>query len=278
MPTLPSRLAETLGDEAMPIAFCWRVERPDGIAVALTSHDRPLAFGGVRYTASPGMVPSAIGWSDDPAEAGMDVSGALSSQAITANDLAAGRYDGARLTLSIVDWTDPAGTQMVLASGYIGGVEITGSAFEAEFRPLAAALAADPIELTSPECRASLGDQRCRVDMSARTLIAVVANIVDTQTIDVTAIGDGGRFAFGRLRPIDGALAGLDIEIAAAAGGRLTLRDPTAARLAPGTRIQLKEGCDRRFATCRDRFANQANFRGEPHVPGNDSVAQYPGL
>ena len=29
-------------------------------------------------------------------------------------------------------------------------------------------------------------------------------------------------------------------------------------------------GCDKRFATCRDRFANIINFRGFPHMVGND--------
>jgi hypothetical protein len=35
-------------------------------------------------------------------------------------------------------------------------------------------------------------------------------------------------------------------------------------------------GCDRQLATCRDRFANMPNFRGFPHIPGNDFVLRYP--
>jgi hypothetical protein len=35
-------------------------------------------------------------------------------------------------------------------------------------------------------------------------------------------------------------------------------------------------GCDRALATCRDRFANVVNFRGFPHIPGNDFVLRYP--
>lgn len=35
-------------------------------------------------------------------------------------------------------------------------------------------------------------------------------------------------------------------------------------------------GCDRSLATCRDRFGNVANFRGFPHIPGNDFVLRYP--
>jgi len=35
-------------------------------------------------------------------------------------------------------------------------------------------------------------------------------------------------------------------------------------------------GCNRALATCRDRFANTANFRVFPHIPGNDFVLRYP--
>ena len=35
-------------------------------------------------------------------------------------------------------------------------------------------------------------------------------------------------------------------------------------------------GCDRQLSTCRDRFDNVVNFRGFPHIPGDDFVLKYP--
>ena len=35
--------------------------------------------------------------------------------------------------------------------------------------------------------------------------------------------------------------------------------------------------CDKRFSTCRDVFSNTENFRGFPHMPGNDAVISGPG-
>ena len=35
-------------------------------------------------------------------------------------------------------------------------------------------------------------------------------------------------------------------------------------------------GCDRQLRTCRERFDNVVNFRGFPHIPGNDFVMRYP--
>ena len=34
--------------------------------------------------------------------------------------------------------------------------------------------------------------------------------------------------------------------------------------------------CDKTIATCSARFGNALNFQGEPFLPGNDMLAQYP--
>jgi uncharacterized phage protein (TIGR02218 family) len=47
-----------------------------------------------------------------------------------------------------------------------------------------------------------------------------------------------------------------------------------------GKSYRLCLGCDKQFTTCKQKFDNVANFRGFPHVPGNDfmlSVASRQG-
>jgi len=34
-------------------------------------------------------------------------------------------------------------------------------------------------------------------------------------------------------------------------------------------------GCDKRAETCSGKFGNIANFRGFPHIPGQDAVIRY---
>jgi uncharacterized phage protein (TIGR02218 family) len=85
------------------IALCWRIERRDGIAIGLTGHDRDLTIDGLVHRAAPGMTPSAIKRSDGLDADTMDVAGALTSAAISTRDLAAGRWDGARVRLFAVD-------------------------------------------------------------------------------------------------------------------------------------------------------------------------------
>jgi len=43
--------------------------------------------------------------------------------------------------------------------------------------------------------------------------------------------------------------------------------------IAVGDTITATAGCDKRLDTCVTRFANAINYRGFPHMPGNDFVA-----
>lgn len=42
--------------------------------------------------------------------------------------------------------------------------------------------------------------------------------------------------------------------------------------LAPGDEMKIWPGCDKKFSTCRDRFHNTLNFRGEPFWPAPDGL------
>lgn len=260
------------------LAFCWRLERRDGVAIGLTSHDRDLWIGGFRYRAAPGMVPSAIELSDGFDADVMSVSGALSAAAIAAQDLADGRWDGAAVRLFLVDWQRPEAGIEPLARGVLGGMRAAGGSFETELRGPAAMLERPVVEQTSPECRAELGDARCRVDMAGRIRTARIAALIDEETIDLAGPAPpAGACRYGRLRWLSGANSGLESAILDDGGARLTLREPPPRPPAVGDLVEASEGCDKRFATCRARFANAANFRGEPHLPGMDLLTRYPG-
>ncbi|MFS0737170.1 DUF2163 domain-containing protein [Sphingomonas sp. 1P06PA] len=257
------------------IALCWRIARGDGVALGFTTHDRDLTIDGLDYRATPGIAPSAIALSDGFEVDTLDVAGALTADAITADDLMAGRWDGADVRLFAIDWTDPAGERLALARGRLGAVSQTDLGFTAELRGPTAQLERAVVETTSPDCRAELGDRRCRVDMAGRVRIArVIALESETLVIDRSE-PVAGVYACGRLRWIDGRASGIAEPIAASDGDRILLRTLPPAD-AVGARIEISEGCDKLIGTCAARFGNAANFRGEPHLPGNDLLTRYP--
>lgn len=265
-----------LDEPLATIALCWRIERRDGIAVGLTAHDRALTIDGLVHRAAPGMTPSAIKRSDGLDPDTMDVSGALTSNAISARDLAGGRWDGARVRLFAVDWTGAAG-RIDLGEGTIGAVETKNGAFTAELRGASAALDRPVAEETSAECRAELGDKRCRVAMAGRqrfaSVVSVSGRVVTVEAAEPVANAYGG----GLVRWFGGVNSGLEGAIASSDGTVVTLRTEPAFAALPGDLVALIEGCDKSLATCAARFGNARNFRGEPYLPGVDLLTRYPG-
>ena len=155
-----------------------------------------------------GMLPSAISLSDGFDPATLDIKGALTGAAITAADLRAGRWDGAAVALFMTDWEAPGAETLAIARGLLGEVVVRGGAFEAELRGPAALLDGPVVEQTSPECRARLGDKRCRVDMAARTRITRIAALLDEDVVAVEDAAAGNSCGYGRLRWIGGANSG----------------------------------------------------------------------
>jgi len=268
-------VADFLQDELTTACLCWRLERRDGEGLGFTTHDRNLVIGGLTYRAAPGMLPSAVSVSDGFDVDNVDVKGALSSDAIRAADLKAGRWDGAALTIFMTDWRAPGDEMLHVARGTLGEVSLQGEAFAAELKGPTAVLDGPVVEQTSPSCRAALGDKRCRVDMAGRVRLARVVE-AEEETVRLDAAEPGAHaYGYGRLRWIGGPNSGLESHIRASAGDIVTLREGPAFAPAAGDLVELREGCDRRFETCVARFGNGANFRGEPHLPGMDLLTRY---
>jgi uncharacterized phage protein (TIGR02218 family) len=140
-------------------------------------------------------------------------------------------------------------------------------------------------QLYSPSCRATLGDSRCKIDMTSGgntvtgSITGVGSNIEFT---DSTRTEASGSFTFGTISFTSGANNGLSMEIkehlySTGTGGQLTLALPLPYPMLAGDTYSLTKGCDKTIATCFSRFNNVVNFRGEPLVPGLDRMLETAG-
>ncbi|HMT47334.1 MAG: hypothetical protein RL702_688 [Pseudomonadota bacterium] len=258
------------------VATFWRVMRRDGVTLGFTSHDRDLWFEGVLHRAAPGMVPSAIRRSADFEPDSAEVEGALSHAAISADDLANGRYDGAAVMIGVVDWESLE--RHAIYRGTIGTVAEEAGGFTAALVSRKAELARDPVPRTSPSCRAAFCGPGCTLSAARFTHEARLTawdSAANAAVLDCPA--SPAQLAGGTLRWLDGPLAGFVLGIAGTtSGGGIVLDLPLDEPPAPGSRVIAREGCDRTLETCASRFANTVNFQGEPHLPGNDLVTRYP--
>lgn len=104
MRSLPPTIALALASGATTHCQCWLLTRRDGVALGFTDHDRALRIGMQVFEAASGIEASAVESETGLAAANGEITGALSSARVTAEDIEAGRYDGAQLRRWLVDW------------------------------------------------------------------------------------------------------------------------------------------------------------------------------
>ncbi|MEO1730555.1 MAG: DUF2163 domain-containing protein [Pseudomonadota bacterium] len=255
------------------VATFWRVFRRDGVAMGFTTHDRDLLFAGLLHRAAPGMVPTAIRMTTDIQDDSAEVEGALSHASISEQDLEAGLFDDATISIGAVDWETLESA--VLFSGQIGRTQNGESGFSAQLRSAKHVLSQDLTPRTSPTCRAMFCGKDCGLSSerfsSRRRVLAVDAETNQIEVADVL----GDSFIDGTARLLAGPQTGLKFGIVDANNGWLSLDRPISSNTPIGAPIELIEGCDHTLSTCASRFDNARNFRGEPYLPGNDLLARY---
>lgn len=164
MKSVSTALAAHLAGPVTTLATCWRITRADGAEFFFTDHDRDLLFEGNLYKASSGYSRTAIANDASLSVDNLDVEGVFDSTAITEEDLRAGLFDQAEVRIFLVNWADPAQGSLRMRRGWFGEVVLSEQGtFRTELRGLTQALSQRIGELYSPECRADLGDQRCRI-------------------------------------------------------------------------------------------------------------------
>ena len=257
------------------VATFWRILRTDGVALAFTSHNRPLRFDGMTHLAAPGMLPSAIRRTARLERDSVEVQGMLSHDAISETDLAAGRFADARVSIGVVDWESLK--RAVLFQGTLGNVSAEGNGFAAELQSAKALLETDFVPRTSPTCRTAFCDADCRLNPAAYTRLTRVEAISQSSNAALfRGVASAADYLHGEVRWVDGPHAGISMQVVNVQTDALVLDQPLSADVQAGHRAYLREGCDHTIATCEGRFANAVNFQGEPFLPGNDLLTRYP--
>lgn len=276
MRTVPDTLAARLASGSTQLAHAWILRRADGVVLGFTDHDSDLVVEGVRCVAATGLEAKDMTSELGLAAGGGEVLGALQAAAIAEADIAGGAYDGAEIRFFLCD-CEPPFDIVLLDVATIGEIKRDETAFVAELRGPAHKLGEDIGRLYQQRCDADFGDRRCGVDLSRADLSAggtVEAAIVQGR-YRVSGLGafasgalTGGTLAFAqwpgrkfgvRLHAVLGSATIVDLWLA-----------PDGVKA--GDRFTITAGCDKSFETCSNRFANAFNFRGFPHMPGNQIV------
>jgi uncharacterized phage protein (TIGR02218 family) len=275
MQTLPTALADHLTNETTTLATCWSIARRDGVTLYFTEHDQDILVDGELYVATSGMSASAITSQAGLSVDNLELEGILSSAAINEEDILAGRYDHAEISVFMVNYTNPADGKLHLKTGWLGEVTLRNQQFTAEVRGLTSRLQQVIGEVYTKTCRARFCDARCGLNITSFTVTGnVTASDSAYAFTDSARTESGDYFAYGVVTFTSGDNAGLSMEIRDYGAGRFSLFLPLPQPILVGDAYSATAGCDKTFETCLGRFNNVINFRGEPHVPGTDKLLE----
>lgn len=280
---VPPTLQGKLDAGVTTLCRCWRIIRTDGITLGFTDHDEEIVFDSITYRAESGLNATAIEASMNLSVDTQSVIGALTSEAITSDDIERGLYDGAEVWAYLVDWDAPE-DRVILSRGQIGEIRRSGTTFEAEVlslseklnQPLGRAyIASCPLSLGEPKCGVNLDDPSYRAEGTLLSASGRESLIVG----GLSAFRDGW-FDNGSLKWLTGANAGVEAVVRrhGVVGAAVTLETLAPLPFEPslGDRIEVTAGCGKRAEDCRHKFSNFVNFRGFPFLPGDEWVAGYP--
>lgn len=284
--TLTAAMASHVAGSAHTRARMLRLDMVDGSTVAVTDHDRLLAFdlgdGSADYSPRTGIVASDLALStgfdaDDVEVTGPLVEAATEAWHVTKTMVEGGRFDDAEARFFEVNWSDLSAGAAKLLKGRVVLAEVIGGRFKLAINSEIARFAQETGRTITGFCDADFGDARCGFSPT-------------TDTVTVTAVTDARRFTvtnpnarandffnLGLATFTAGALDGCrPVEVFDwTSGGVVTLWTELPEAPAIGDTLELRQGCAKTRAACLD-FDNVVNFRGFPDVPGSDQVLRYP--
>lgn len=266
-------MLSVLQGDATDLSLCWKVTRTGHPAQGFTACPVAIVYDGLTYEPSTALTPSAIRTEAGSGVDNMDVVGFLESEAIRARDLLAGRYDQAEVEVFLVSRSNLGAGRIVVMAGRIGEAELEGDRFKSELRSWLQHASAKPQRRANTTCDVKeFGDARCGKSLTGLRWTATVTSVDSRRVFACSSlVGRTEAMAYGDVLMQSGANEGVRrmVKTFTSGTGQIELQEPLPLAIEVGDGLQLTAGCDRSFAACK-AYNNVLNFRGFPHMPGED--------
>lgn len=273
--SLGTNLLNHFGQECTSIATLWKITRTDGTVLGFTNHDKDINYDSVVYESSTGFTPSDVDLRSDFSISSQEIESVLDSSFISESDLLAGLYDYAEVIVMMINYESIADGVVIINKGWTGQIQVKDGLFISEIRGLSQKINQNIGELYSPSCRAILGDSRCGVSLASFTISDTVDSVTSSQVFYSSSLTqDPGYFTGGEVQWTSGNNNGLKMEIKDFLDGTVTLALAMPNSITSSDSFDIIAGCDKDSLTCKNKFSNLVNFRGEPNVPGQDAALE----
>jgi len=185
---LPGGIVTHLAQTVTTLSTCFMIERRDGQEFFFTDNTRDLVVGGETYLSAVGYERTEISNNDRLSVDGLEVTGIFDNVVILDTELRAGLFDDAAIQAFAVNWANTSQGVIPLRRGRLGEVILGDKGtFRVELRGLTQALSRVIVELSTPECRADLGDSRCKIPIDPPAVQRSTAYVASPNPDFVTA-------------------------------------------------------------------------------------------
>lgn len=265
--------------------WCWLITRVDGLMLGFTSLDVPFTIDGVTYQPYTGFDAGAAQQSGDLNRTdSQQLIGILDRSGISKADLISGIYDYAYVRRFLVDYSNLPSSlsqsppkHLELPAGYLAESKRNNLGYEIKVKDELSKLDNQVGTVTSKTCRANLGDDLCRKNLTNFTHNLTISAVESKRVFTVNFGFQNKYFDGGRLKFTSGLNQGLHFDIGFFVGSKIIL-SPVAAPfpVAIGDTVTAIAGCAKTKLACVVKFQNFQNFQGEPDVPTTDLTIQTP--
>ncbi|MDF3048232.1 MAG: hypothetical protein K0R73_1350 [Candidatus Midichloriaceae bacterium] len=253
---------ESIKAEVLTLTTCWKVKLRSGEVLGFTEAEKDLTIDGVLYHAKGGFSRSAIESDTTLAPDNLEAEGVIDHDIINHEDLLSGKFDHAKVSIFLVDVTHPESGKLQLRTGFLGEVTLNDSGFTAEIRGLLQAFSQTIGELYSPQCRAQLGDARCKIDLKSKCQKGKIQKVISTDAFISTLPEADGYYKYGKIK----FNCGFETEVIEHLNNKIILAECPPTGLRANLKFEIYTGCDRALPSCINKFQNAINFRGEPFI------------
>lgn len=304
MKNIPISLQSHLNEDATTVCLLTRIETRSGAVLGFTDLDEDIVYddgdGPVTYSAENGFTPSRMQAAADTAVDNAELAGVVSSTGITMQQIRAGLFDYAKVTVYRINYMAPSAGHEIIQYGRAGETTFSESGWRTEFRSLMQLLKQPISTPYSIECRARFGSKPIGTatpdtygDVDFEEQHPCGKDFVWTHGM-VTSLGSNARTTFsdtsltqadefyqpGVVEWLTGDNAGQQMEVEIHAnnsnGHYIALSLPMPYAISIGDEYRVRQDCSKLWDDavhgCLYHYGSERvnHFQGEPHIPVTD--------
>jgi uncharacterized phage protein (TIGR02218 family) len=250
------------------LVTCIRMQLPNDIVYCFCDNEDDFYFEKEKYISSLSFTVGQLNKSSQLGDDNFKIKFAIDGKFFEKSKLIANHYSAAFVEVFLIDLLEDVKRKKLVNSGWVGAVSIKENHFTTEINCLSSKLNCIINQSYSSNCRAKLGDARCKIDKSNFSFKGIVGDIIEENVfLDQSINKENGYYNYGEIKFLNGELESRVFLVKENIDQKIYIQAFEKLNIKVGDQYELIAGCNKSIQTCIAKFNNAINFRGEPFIP-----------